>query len=72
MITNPLSPAAVKAMRDALYELSVCEQKMDDCENAGIDCTQQRAECEHLKQSLTKMLSVYGKKTAKSRKDADE
>lgn len=59
-MSNPiLGPKLKKDIQQALYNLSLCKDKIEKAESCGIDCQQQREECDFLFGFLTQVLEKY-------------
>lgn len=67
-MTDLLSEPLKREMSQALHNLEVARQYIEQMKSAGIECSEQDARCEHLKQTLLQHQQVFGR--PKGRKDS--
>ena len=56
---NPVTPQTQKAVRAAVYDLSVTRQLIDQAKAAGIPCDEEDSRCKHLTETLLSFEQAY-------------
>lgn len=57
---SPISAAQLKALKQSLYNVNICQQKIALAEQAGLDCTECAGELEFVRRAIEAIVSTYG------------
>jgi hypothetical protein len=54
-----LSKSELKSAQEALYKCNQAQEQIEAAEACGLDCTEERDRCQHLKTFLTGVVATY-------------
>lgn len=59
MTKSPFSKAEMSMLRRMASALKECEQQIEQAKAAGLQCDDQCARCQHLREAYDRLINVY-------------